>query len=331
MAIDCSSLPEAAYTVDLDLIHRAREVVTLHQLIQTRVVPSPPLSERLGRLVILKCECEQRTGSFKVRGALVCLASLQGEDRHRGVVAASAGNHGLGVAWACRVLGIPGLVVVPEGVARNKLERLREMLIKVRLHGVGYDQAEAYARELAREAEATFVSPFDDPLVIAGNGGTVGLEIMEQLPECSTVVTPVGGGGLASGLAIAVGSGVKVVGVNTEASPAMALSLSEGRVHHTYPSAPTLAEGLEGGVSDNSAALCGRHLHSMEVVSEESIAKAIRLVARTHGLVIEGSAAVGVAAILEGKPIPGDGPVCVVLTGRNIDRERLKQILQLDS
>jgi threonine dehydratase len=329
LPIDSTRLPEASYTVELELIHRAREIVTHHQLVETRVIPSQPLSERLGRTVFLKCECEQRTGSFKVRGALVCLASLQGEDRNRGVVAASAGNHGLGVAWACRVLGIPGLVVVPEGVARIKLERLREMMIKVRLHGEGYDQAEAYARELAREAEATFISPFDDPLVIAGNGGTVGLEIIEQIPDCSAVVTPVGGGGLASGLAIAAGSRMKVVGVNTEASPAMARSLSEGRVLHTYAAAPTLADGLAGGVCDNSTALCGRHLHSMEVVTEKSIAEAIRLVVRTHGLVIEGSAAVGVAAILEGKPIPGDGPVCVVLSGRNIDRDRLKQVLLL--
>lgn len=311
--------------VDRPLIERVRQLIAPYGLLQTDLTHSPLLSERCGRPVYLKCENQQRTGSFKVRGALARLAAMERDQRHRGVVAASAGNHGLGVAWACRVLGIPGLVVVPETVPQVKLRRLQEMLIKVRLFGACYDDAEAHAREVAAEAEATFVSPYDDPMVIAGNGGTVGLEIREQLPQCSAVVTPVGGGGLASGLAIAF-EGV-VVGVNSEASPAMARSLAEGRVYTRYPSAPTLAEGLEGGVSANTVALCGRHLHAVEVVREQSIADAIRLMARSHGMVLEGSAAVGVAALLEGKPVPGAGPLCVVLTGRNIDHDRLKEIV----
>jgi threonine dehydratase len=251
---------------------------------------------------------------------------LSSDERCRGVIASSAGNHGLGVAWACRVLGIPGLVVVPEGVAKIKLDHLKEMLVKIRLHGAHYDEAEHYARGLAEEAEATFISPFDDPWVMAGNGGTIGLELLEQVPHCTVVVVPVGGGGCASGLAVAM-AGIPVVGINSEASPALARSLSEGRVYLQYPSSPTLAEGLEGGVSANSVAFGERVLHAMHVVSEKSIAQAIAFIAREHGMVIEGSAAVGIAALLEGKELPGQGAICVVLTGRNIDQDRLKTIL----
>ena len=315
-----------AYEVTPEHISRATTIVA-SMLRETRLLESPALSRLVGRPVLLKCENQQHTGSFKVRGALTRLSLLEGEQERRGVVAASAGNHGLGVAWASRSLGQLALVVVPETVAQVKLAGLKAMAVKVRVHGACYDEAEVYARELAQEAEATFVSPFDDPWVMAGNGGTVGLEILQQLPEVSAVVAPLGGGGLAAGLAAGLG-GVPVVGINTEASPAMARSLAEGQVHLTYESAPTIAEGLEGGVSVTSAALCARSLHAVEVVPEALLRQAIRFMVKNHGTVIEGAAAAGVAALLAGKPIPGDGPVCVVLTGRNIDQELLKEILR---
>ena len=321
-----TDLPAApAYEVTPEHIEFARETVGA-MLMVTPMMESPALSEVAGRPVFLKCENQQFTGSFKVRGALTRMSRLEGEQEQRGVVAASAGNHGLGVAWASRTLGQLALVVVPRTVAQVKLAGLRAMAVKVRIHGDGYDEAEAHAREVAEEAEATFISPFDDPWIMAGNGGTVGLEILEQLPEVTAVVTPLGGGGLASGLMAALGE-VPVVGVNTDASPAMARSLAEGRVHLTYDSAPTIAEGLEGGVSPDSAALCARGLSSMEVVPEASLRGAIRFMVKHHGTVVEGAAAAGVAALLEEKPLPGDGPVCVVLTGRNIDHALLRQIL----
>jgi threonine dehydratase len=321
-------LPPPAYELSRELVLRARDLVEPHVLF-TPVVPSPLLSELLGHPVVLKCESQQRTGSFKIRGALARLQSLSREERPRGVVAASAGNHGLGVAWACRLLGIPALVVLPESAPRVKREAIAAMGAKVRLHGAGYDEAEARARAIAAEAGASFVSPFDDPVVMAGNGGTLGLEIARQVPDAGAVVAPVGGGGLAAGLAVAL-PGVPVVGVNTEASPAMARTLAEGRVLTEMPAARTLAEGLEGGVSPSSAALCARLLRSVEVVREASIREAIRLLARRHGLVVEGSGAVTVAALLEKKEVPlgaRPGPVCLVLTGRNIDRERLREIV----
>lgn len=311
--------------LDLALIERVRAALAPYHL-ETAISLSEPLSARCGRPVYLKHENQQRTGSFKVRGALARLTALEGETRRRGVVAASAGNHALGIAFAARSLGILALVVVPETVAQVKLRKLSEMMVKVRVLGRNYDEAELAARELAREAEATFVSPFDDPWVMAGNGGTLGLELRAQLPELGGVVVPVGGGGLAAGLGVAL-EGVPVLGVNSEASPAMARSLADGRVYETWPSAPTLAEGLEGGVSARSVALCARYVERVEVVSEHAIAAALRFMAHEHKIVLEGSAAAGVAALRTGVELPGSGPLVVVLTGRNIDPARLKQVL----
>ena len=319
-------LPETPpYEITPQQLLRAAEIVA-RRLPETPLRPSPVLSEVLGRPVLLKCENQQHTGSFKVRGALVRMAVMAKEQAHRGVVASSAGNHGLGVAWASKRLGIPALVVVPRTVPRVKLRALEQMPIKVRQQGSCYDEAEAHARQLALEAEATFVSPFDDPWVMAGNGGTVAQEILRQAPDVSAVVAPLGGGGLCAGLAAGLGR-VPVLGLNTEASPAMARSLAEGRVHLTYDAAHTIAEGLEGGVSPGSAALCARLLHGVELVTEAGLRRGVRLMAREHSVVLEGAAAAGVAAILAGVPIPGQGPVCVVLSGRNIDHALLKQIL----
>jgi threonine dehydratase len=326
--VHLAPLAEPSFEVTPELVRQAAQIIAPY-LPPTPILASAPLSALLGRDVFLKCENQQRTGSFKVRGALARLSRLSADERARGVVAASAGNHGLGVAWACRHLGVAGLVVVPRTIAEVKRAALEEMMIKVRVHGGGYDEAEAHARQLAAEAGATFVSPFDDPWVMAGNGGTIGLELLEQLPQLTAVVAPLGGGGLAVGLAVAL-RGVPVIGVQSEASPAMARSLAEKLVHLTYDSAPTIAEGLEGGVSVSSVALCARHVRGVTVVREASLREAIRRLARWHGLVVEGSAAAGVAALLEGQAIPGEGPLGVIVTGRNIDRQRLRGILRPD-
>jgi len=320
------------YEVTEAMAREAAEAIAPY-LHPTPCEPCEALSVRLGRPVLLKCENRQVTGAFKVRGALARINRLEGEDRFRGVVAASAGNHALGVAWACRSLGVPGLVVVPHSVSPLKLQALKESTIKVRQEGRFYDETEVAARRIAEEAEATFVSPFDDPWVMAGNGGTVGLELLSQAPGLSAVVTPVGGGGLASGLGAALGpAGIPILGVNAAASPGMARSLAEGRVYLTLePTEPTLAEGLEGGVSPTSAALCKERLAGVEVVSEASIRRAIRFMVREEGMVLEGSAAASVAALLEGRDIPGgQGPVAVILTGRNIAPQALRGVLEED-
>jgi threonine dehydratase len=328
MTCELLPIPEHPdYQVTEELVAEAARALEPYHL-ETAILPSPHLSSLVGRPVFLKCENQQRTGSFKLRGALFRLLALGKEDRLRGVVTSSAGNHGLGVAWACRHLGIPGLVVVPQRTPRVKRAALEAMMIKVRVQGDGYDQAEAYARELAADAGATFISPFDDPRVIAGNGGSVGLEIRAGLPEVSAVISPVGGGGLAVGLAVAL-PGIPVLGASSEASPAMRRSLAEGRVYTSFPAtSPTIAEGLEGGVSRSTAALALRHLAGVEAVSETSLRAAIRALVAEHRIVAEGSGVAGVAALLEGRRLPGSGAICVVVTGRNIDQERLREILQ---
>jgi len=322
---DGAIFEEPEYHVTGDQIAEAAKVIQPY-IVKTQVVESEALTQILGRPVFLKCENQQITGSFKIRGALARLSVIKGEARYRGVIAASAGNHGIGVAHACRQFGIPGLVVVPEEAPAIKVQALHDMYVKVRKFGSCYDEAEAHAKRLAEENEATFISPYDDSWIIAGNGGTLGLEIADQIPDLSAVVTPVGGGGLAIGLAQSLPN-VPVMGVNTHASPAMITSLLEGRVFETFASKGTIAEGLEGGVSTNTVSLCAKMLDSMGAVSEKGLREAVTLVMKQHKEIIEGSAAAPVAAILENLPIPGKGPVCLVLTGRNIDRKMLQNIV----
>jgi len=318
-------LPDPTFELDGDMLAKAAALAAPY-IKRTRVVESDALWRHSGRAVFLKCENEQETGSFKVRGAAAKVLSLDPEIRRRGVVVASAGNHGLGVAFLSQRLKVPTTVVVSMITPKVKRKKLAEFDVELVVRGQSYDEAEQIARELAIEREATFLSPFDDPMVMAGNGGTIALEIRDQIPMLSAVLAPVGGGGLASGLGAAL-EDIPVIGINADASPAMSRTLSEGKVYATYPPAPTVADGLQGGVSATSAALCARHLHSIEVVREESLREAIRLVHREHGMAIEGSAAAGIAALLEGKVMPGKGPICIIVTGGNIDDERLARVL----
>jgi threonine dehydratase len=275
--------------------------------------------------VVLKLETVQPTGSFKVRGALVALD--RDRDR-RAVVAASAGNHGLGVAYAAARLGVAATVVVPETAAANKVAALARFpgLTLVR-HGARYDEAEGHAIALAGATGARYLSPYDDPDVIAGQG-TVGLELLDQVDGLAAVVVPVGGGGLASGVALAVaGRGLKVIGVEAAQSPAMTAAVAAG---HPVPVevGPTLADGLAGNLAAGAStvAILREHLHDLLTVTEDEIAFAMRALALDHGLVAEGSAAVALAPLLHGR-LAVDGTVAVVVTGRNVDPATLVAVL----
>jgi threonine dehydratase len=295
---------------------------------RTPLVHSPGALPGAGAPVHLKLETLQETGSFKVRGAFNAIAALDPEVRRRGVMAASAGNHGQGVAFAAARFGIAATVFVPASAPAVKKRRIAALGATLHEVAGGYDEAELEARAAALEAGTALVHAYSDPDVVAGQG-TVGLEIAADLPGVGTLVVPVGGGGLIGGVgtvARALGSGVRVVGVQTEATRAMHDSLAAG-VLRSPPIGDTICEGLEGDVDARSFALAQRVVDEMVLVSEDGVRHAIRWLYDEEGIVAEGSAAVVVAALLEGRLSGTAGPIAAVLTGRNLDGRRLAALL----
>ncbi|HKC10438.1 MAG TPA: threonine/serine dehydratase [Vicinamibacteria bacterium] len=310
----------------LEDVLRARDVLRPYlkptPLRRALCVPSAP--------VWLKLECWQPTGSFKVRGATNVLASLSGDERARGVVAASAGNHALGVAFAAQALGgVAAALFVPETAPRAKLEKLRRFPVVLHVVGQTYDDAAAAALAHQERTGATHVHAFDDPRTAAGQG-TVGLEIRDELPEVGTIVMPVGGGGLVSGIAAAVKAlqpDIRIVAVQPEASPSLPESLRRGQALLTFPAAPTLADALAGGIGE--IVFAHRHLlDDVVTVSEAEIADAIVALLAEDQVVSEGGGAVGVAAVRAGRVRVLDSrPLAVVVTGGNIDVHVLARLL----
>lgn len=278
----------------------------------------------------LKLECWQPTGSFKVRGALNLLASLSPEAARRGVVAASAGNHALGVAWAAAALGgtLEATLFVPESAPRAKVDKLRRFPVTVVERGADYDGAYAAALADAERRGATYVHAFDDARTAAAQG-TVGLEIVDALPDVGTVLVPVGGGGLISGIAAALEArrpAVRVVAVQPEASPALRESLRLGRPLLVYPAGPTLADGVAGGIGE----LVFLHrdlIDDVLTVSEREIEDAIAALAARDQVIAEASGALGVAALLSGRVRADGRPVVAVVSGGNLDARILARVL----
>lgn len=293
---------------------------------RTPLVEAPALGEG----VWLKLETAQETGSFKLRGALAALSALDEETRARGVVTASAGNHGYGIARAGELLSVRVRVFCAASAPRVKQEGMAAHgAIVEALDLPGYDAVEAHAKREAARHGMRFVSPFDDPVVAAGNGGTIGLEILEALPEVRTIVAPVGGGGLIAGLAAARrlrGASFALVGVQSEACPAMVESVARGEALLAYDGGPTLAEGLEGGVGETTFAIVRDEVQRMEAVSERAIADAMRFAHETLGLAIEGSAAVAIAWVRAHRA-EVEAPLVAIVSGGNVDPARLRAIV----
>ncbi len=283
----------------------------------TPVFPSETLSRLAGRQVRLKAENLQRTGSFKIRGAYVKLASVAPERRAEGVVAASAGNHGQAVAWAARELGAPARIFMPQDSPMAKVDATRHYGADVELTGPAIEEALEAARAYAEATGAVFVHPFEDPLVIAGQG-TIGLELAEQVADLATVVIPVGGGGLAAGVSLALRAlrpGLRIVGV---------------RAAGTMPggSGYTIADGIAvKHPGSGTSAILDETLDDLVAVEDEQIAEAIVLLAERTKLVVEGAGAVGVAAILAGLA-GGSGPLLALLSGGNIDASLMVQVMR---
>ena len=295
---------------------------------RTPLERSGALSDLAGADVFLKLEGLQRTGSFKLRGAFNRVALLTGEERARGLVTASAGNHGMGVALAAHLHGARATVYVPEGAPETKRRRIARFGAELRTVPGGYDDARAAAEAHAARTGAFMVHAFSDPATVAGQG-TVGLEIVEDLPGVRTIVVPVGGGGVINGVGIvarALGSGVRIVGAQTPETAAMHASLAAGELTSIdYP--PTLCEGLSGDTDLPSFLLARTVVDEIVLVSEDAVRRAIRWLYVEEGIVAEGSAAVGVAALREGVIANLGGPAAVVLTGSNLDAARLASIL----
>jgi threonine dehydratase len=283
-----------------------------------------PLLESPGLGALLKLETVQPTGSFKVRGAFAALTCLaEGSE----VVTASAGNHGLGVACAAETLELAATVVCARTASPLKLEKLRRYPVRLVLEGERFEDAEAYARELAA-AGARYVSAYADSDVIAGQG-TIAVELLEELPGPLTIVVPGGGGGLLAGVALWASTrpGVRVVGVQSEASPSLRASLDAGRVVEV-PQRPTLADGLAGNLEPGALSLeLLRELGTDVVaVSEDDVAEGMRFLHREHGIAAEGAGAIGAGALLAGR-IERHGTVVCLVTGRNVDPDVLARVL----
>ncbi len=292
-------------------------------------------SQTLSRLsrtqTFLKLENLQMTGAFKERGALNKLLALPAAERSRGLIAASAGNHAQAVAYHAGRLGVTATIVMPEATPIMKVANTRAHGARVLLHGASYDEAHDEARRLEREEGLTFVHPFDDEAVIAGQG-TVGLEILEQVPDLEAVVVPVGGGGLVSGIAVAVKQQrpqTKVIGVETEVLPCMLAAVEEGQLVTLEP-ASTLADGIAvKRAGELTFEHVRRYVDEIVTVSEEEIASAILYLLEREKTVVEGAGAVPVAALLHHKMHGLEGRrVCAVISGGNIDVNVVARVIE---
>jgi threonine dehydratase len=290
---------------------------------------SDSLSRLCGRPVLLKCEQLQRTGSFKIRGAYWHIARLLARGPVDHVVAASAGNHAQGVALAASLLGVRSTVFMPAAASWPKVVATRDYGADVRLHGASLAEAMDAALAFARTGDARFVPPFDDPDVIAGQG-TLGLELADAVPEGATVIVPVGGGGLVSGVASALTAqrpDVRIIGVQAAGAAAMRRALEAGHPV-TLERLDTMADGIRvGRVGALTLAHVARLVDDVVTVDDEAISRAVLLLVERAKAVVEPSAATALAAVLEHR-VPGDGPVVPVLSGGNVDPALLARLLR---
>lgn len=290
------------------------------------------LAEVLGSPVFLKCENLQRTGSYKIRGAYNRISRLSDEEKSRGVVAASAGNHAQGVAFAARELGIASTIFMPLGVALPKLQATRAYGAEVVLRGHSITEPLRAAAEFARTTGAVFIHPFDHPDVVAGQG-TVGLEILDQRPDVDTIVVPIGGGGLISGVASAVkqraaldGRIVRIIGVQAVNASPYPLSLRNGTVTEV-PMTPTIADGIAvARPGELNFEIVQAMVDEVVTVTEDDMAQALLVLLERAKLVVEPAGAAGVAAILAGK-VRASGTTVAILSGGNIDPLMMERVI----
>ncbi len=297
---------------------------------ETPLEPSSYLSAESEAEVYLKLESHQITGSFKLRGAMNKILSLEREERSRPLVTASSGNHAAAVAYALKELGGTGIIYLPSTVSRAKVEALETYGTELRFVGSDSVEGELQAKRVAREEGLLYISPYSDPQVIGGQG-TVAVEIERQLERFDAVFVPVGGGGLISGIAgyfKARSPSVRIVGCQPRASRVMYESLSAGRILD-LPSEPTLADGTAGGLDPDAITfpICQRDIDEMALVSEEEIAQAMRFAIEKHSILIEGAAALSIASFLQNRSAYRGQTVVLVVSGKKVSLETLRKLV----
>lgn len=318
------------YKVNVNLkdIQRAREVLR-NVVYPTHLIPSKKISSLSDNEIFLKPENLQKTGSFKVRGAYNKIASLTQEQKAKGVLASSAGNHAQGVALGACAYGISSTIVMPLGAPVAKVSATQSYGAKVILHGSVYDEAYEKALDIQRETGATFLHPFNDPHVIAGQG-TIGLEILDELEDADAIIVPIGGGGLISGIAIAVKSirpEIKIIGVEPENADSMKVSIERGKVS-TLKFCSSIADGIAVKTpGELTYSIVKNYVDDIITVSEEEIASAILTLMEDEKMVVEGSGAASVAAIITKKINMEGKKVVAMISGGNIDMNMVANII----
>jgi threonine dehydratase len=311
------------------------EVEEARERIKEQIYLSPfPYSETVSRVtgnrVFFKLENLQMTGSFKERGALNRLLTLTPEQAQRGVITASAGNHGMAVAFQCQRLKMAATIVMPVTAPLIKITRVRQYGAQSILHGNDYDSALAEALRLSQESRLTFVSPFDDPFIVAGQG-TIGLELYEQNPDIEAVIVPVGGGGLIAGIALALKTlkpKIRIIGVQAAAVPSMQAALKNGKPVRVPP-ATTIADGIAvRAVGMMPLELVKRHVDEIVTVSEGEIANAVLVLLEIEKTVAEGAAAAALAALINKKVSLSKNNIGLIVSGGNIDMNLISRIIE---
>ncbi|MBS3969379.1 MAG: threonine/serine dehydratase [Clostridia bacterium] len=305
-----------------------RDVYIAHKRIKPFVVKTPLIASQelslcFDKSILLKLENLQEIGAFKIRGAANKILSLSEDVRSRGVATFSTGNHGLAVAYMAKKLAIPAYICISSRVPDVKVNSLKKLGANIEIYGKSQDEAERYCYQLAKEKSLTIIEPFDDPFVIAGQG-TIGLEIIEVLPNIDTIIVPVSGGGLCAGIALVVKTlipGIRVVGVSMENGAVMYHSLKAGK-QVALDEVDTLADSLLGGLGEENKytfSMLAKYIDEFVLVSEEEIAQGMSYIFKNHKMVVEGAAATGVAALLKkGVKNVGDN-VVTIISGNNVN------------
>ncbi len=299
---------------------------------RTSLVSSPWLRDIIRAEVCFKLENQQKSGSFKIRGAANKILNLSEEEKTSGVIAVSSGNHGRAVASVAKMAGVKAVICLSDAVPQNKVQAIHELGAEIEIVGSSYIESAEAAAQLQVERNLTMMHPFDDPYVIAGQG-TIGIELMEEFPQIDTVIVPLSGGGLLGGIALTLKTlkpSIHVVGVSQDRGPGMVASLQAGRIIAVNEE-PSLADALVGGLEfDNRYTfnLIQQYVEETVLVSEHEIAAAMTFALQKHHLVVEGGGAVGIAALLSRKVQHLGENIVVVISGGNVDLSMLKKVAQ---